>query len=79
MRANANIGEILNIGSSEQLITEADNPAVNNATKAAIFFHGYQPSSFTAFVLLILPIVLAIKGMPTNNFQRRYCLRRGDS
>ncbi len=36
MRANANIGEILNIGSSDQLITEADNPAVtNNATKAA--------------------------------------------
>jgi hypothetical protein len=36
MRANANIGEILNIGSSEQLITEADNPAVTtNATKAA--------------------------------------------
>ena len=36
MRANANVGEILNIGSSDQLITEADNPAVtNNATKAA--------------------------------------------
>ena len=36
LRANANVGEILNIGSGDQLITEADNPAVtNNATKAA--------------------------------------------
>ncbi|ATQ82954.1 hypothetical protein MOTT16_03430 [Moraxella osloensis] len=36
LRANANVGEILNIGSNDQLITEADNPAITaNATKAA--------------------------------------------
>ena len=55
MIANANVGEILNIGSGGQLIAEADNPAVtNNATKGLSVFHRYQPSSFTAFVSLRL-------------------------
>ena len=61
MRANANVGEILNIGSGDQLITEADNPAVTiTQQKGLVFFIGINPHPlpllFHQFFFCALPI-----------------------